>query len=75
MSHTAYEANPALVIEAAHQVDAAVVGMGVLGLIIAKRLVDFGQRVAVIEQSPTLADGPSIKNHAGCILGPFIPFR
>ncbi len=58
-----YEVNPSLVVETAHQVDAVVVGMGVLGLMIAKRLVDFGQKVAIIEQSQTLADGPSIKNH------------
>lgn len=65
MSHTTppYEANPALVAETAHQVDAVVVGTGVLGLMIAKRLVDFGQSVALIEQSTTLADGPSIRNH------------
>lgn len=57
------ETSPALIANTVHEVDATVVGMGVLGLMIAKRLVDFGQRVAVIEQSSTLADGPSIKNH------------
>jgi glycine/D-amino acid oxidase-like deaminating enzyme len=46
-----------------HDMDAVVVGMGALGLMLAKRLTDFGQSVAVVEQSPTLANGPSIKNH------------
>lgn len=43
--------------------DAVVIGMGSLGLMLAKRLTDFGQSITVIEQSPTIANGPSIKNH------------
>jgi len=58
-----YEANPAFNPAMSHEVDAAVIGMGVLGLVIAKRLVDFGQKVVVIDQSATIANGPSIKNH------------
>lgn len=43
--------------------DAVVVGMGILGLLIAKRLTDFGQSVTVIDKSTTFPDGASIKNH------------
>lgn len=45
------------------KVDAVVVGMGILGLLLAKRLLDLGQTVVVIEKSPTIAHGASIKNH------------
>lgn len=45
------------------QVDAVVVGLGVLGLMLAKRLTDFGQRVVAIESSRQVATGPSSKNH------------
>lgn len=49
--------------EEIREVDAVVVGAGALGLMVAKHLADFGQEVALIEQSETIADGPSIKNH------------
>lgn len=49
--------------EETQDVDAVVVGGGILGLVVAKHLVDFGQRVALVEQSHAIADGPSIKNH------------
>lgn len=45
------------------KVDAVVVGMGILGLLLAKRLLDLGQTVVVLEKSPTIAHGASIKNH------------
>lgn len=45
------------------KVDAVVVGMGILGLLFAKRLLDLGQTVVVVEKSPTIANGASIKNH------------
>ena len=45
------------------QVNAVVVGTGILGLILAKRLLDIGQTVAVIEKSATIAHGASSKNH------------
>lgn len=45
------------------KVDAVVVGAGIMGLMLAKRLLDFGQTVAVIEKSPTIAYGSSSKNH------------
>lgn len=54
---------PSLETGKVNDMDAVVVGMGALGLMLAKRLTDFGQSVAVVEQSPTLANGPSIKNH------------
>lgn len=44
-------------------VDAVVVGLGSLGLMLAKRLTDFGQRVVAIDNSPSVAYGPSVKNH------------
>ncbi|HZE86725.1 MAG TPA: FAD-dependent oxidoreductase [Methylomirabilota bacterium] len=40
-----------------------VVGAGALGLIVAKKLTDLGQIVTLLETAPTVADGPSIKNH------------
>ncbi len=45
------------------KVDAVVVGTGIMGLMLAKRLLDFGQTVAVVEKSPTIAYGSSSKNH------------
>jgi glycine/D-amino acid oxidase-like deaminating enzyme len=45
------------------KVDAVVVGVGIMGLMLAKRLLDFGQTVAIIEKSPTIAYGSSSKNH------------
>lgn len=46
-----------------YDVDAIVIGAGILGLMVAKHLVDVGQTVALVEQSETIADGSSIKNH------------
>lgn len=43
--------------------DAIIIGAGVLGLIIAKKLADLGQQVTLIDSSPTLAQGASIRNH------------
>jgi glycine/D-amino acid oxidase-like deaminating enzyme len=45
------------------KVDAIVVGMGIMGLMLAKRLLDFGQTVAIIDRSSTIAKGSSVKNH------------
>lgn len=45
------------------KVDAVVVGLGVMGLMLTKRLVDFGQRVVAIDESAAIAAGPSTKNH------------
>lgn len=45
------------------QVNAVIVGTGILGLVLAKRLLDIGQTIAVIEKSATIAYGASSKNH------------
>jgi glycine/D-amino acid oxidase-like deaminating enzyme len=45
------------------QLDAVVIGSGIQGLLLCKRLLDLGQRVALIERSDTIAKGSSIKNH------------
>jgi len=44
-------------------VDVGIVGAGVLGLLLAKKLGDLGYRIALIEKSKTLANGPSTRNH------------
>lgn len=44
-------------------VDAVVFGTGIMGLMLAKRLLDVGQRVVIIEKSSTLANGASVQNH------------
>ncbi len=43
--------------------DVIVVGSGILGLLVAKKLGDLGQSVVLLESSSTLADGASVKNH------------
>ncbi|OGK19143.1 hypothetical protein A3G67_02625 [Candidatus Roizmanbacteria bacterium RIFCSPLOWO2_12_FULL_40_12] len=43
--------------------DTVVIGAGVMGLLLAKKLTDLGQSVTLIEQKNTLAYGASIKNH------------
>jgi glycine/D-amino acid oxidase-like deaminating enzyme len=43
--------------------DAVVVGAGILGLLLAKRLLDFGQQVVLIDKSLTVANGASAMNH------------
>ncbi|HUD11158.1 MAG TPA: FAD-dependent oxidoreductase [Candidatus Saccharimonadia bacterium] len=43
--------------------DAVVVGAGILGLLLAKRLLDFGQKVILIDKSLTVANGASAMNH------------
>lgn len=43
--------------------DVVIVGSGVLGLLLAKKLGDLGQSVILLESAPTLAKGASIKNH------------
>jgi glycine/D-amino acid oxidase-like deaminating enzyme len=43
--------------------DAVVVGAGILGLMLAKRLLDFGQKVVLIDKSLTVANGASAMNH------------
>lgn len=50
-------------IELKLNVDAVVVGGGIMGLMIAKRLTDLGQEIVLLEPQPTLAYGASIKNH------------
>src|SRR5438105_1649235 len=45
------------------QADAVVIGSGILGLMLAKRLVDLGQKVVLVEKSTQVADGASIINH------------
>lgn len=45
------------------QADAVVFGAGVMGMLVAKKLTDLGQRVVLVEKSPTLAKGASTKNH------------
>jgi glycine/D-amino acid oxidase-like deaminating enzyme len=44
-------------------VDAVVIGTGILGLLLAKRLLDLGQTVAIVEKGATIAHGASSKNH------------
>lgn len=44
-------------------VDAVVVGAGIMGLMIGKRLTDLGQQIVLLEPQSTLAYGASIKNH------------
>ncbi|HXR50002.1 MAG TPA: FAD-dependent oxidoreductase, partial [Verrucomicrobiae bacterium] len=43
--------------------DAIVIGSGIQGLLLAKRLVDYGQTVAILERASTIAKGSSSKNH------------
>jgi glycerol-3-phosphate dehydrogenase len=47
----------------AYKFDAIVIGSGIQGLLLAKRLLDLGQSVALIEKSSTLAKGATSKNH------------
>lgn len=43
-------------------VDVAIVGAGVAGLMLTKKLSDLGFKVALIEKSSCVADGPSTRN-------------
>lgn len=43
--------------------DVGIIGAGVIGLFLAKKLGDLGYRVALVEETKSLANGPSIKNH------------
>lgn len=44
-------------------VNAVVVGSGILGLVTAKKFVDLGQKVVLLERSPVLANGATMLNH------------
>ena len=43
--------------------DTVVVGSGITGLLLAKKLTDLGQRVVLLDENENLAYGASIKNH------------
>lgn len=53
----------------AESVDVAIVGAGVAGIMLSKKLSELGAKVALIEKGQTLASGPSTRNegilHAG----------
>lgn len=43
--------------------DTVIVGSGVMGLLLAKKLVDLGQTVVLLDENPKLSYGASVKNH------------
>lgn len=45
------------------ETNATIVGSGIMGLLMAKKLIDLGQTVVLLDSNPTVAYGASIKNH------------
>src|SRR5580765_1973622 len=44
-------------------VDVVIFGIGIMGLMLAKRLLDLGQRIVLVEKNASLSNGASVQNH------------